>query len=142
MLYTIAEISDLIGLSKVTIYKKLKLKEMQEHISKKQGTTYVTEEGFNFIKLGLNGFNTDTSTEPQEDTKNVEDIILEDDIKDLNKDLINALIEQLKEKDKQIETLHNLIENSQILLKSKSEEVKLLEEPVKAKVSLFTKFFK
>lgn len=53
MLYTIAEISDLIGLSKVSIYKKLKLKELAIHLSKKQGVTYITEQGFNLIKESL-----------------------------------------------------------------------------------------
>ena len=53
MLYTIAEVSELIGLSKVSIYKKLKVKELEVHLSKKQGITYITEQGFNLIKDNL-----------------------------------------------------------------------------------------
>lgn len=53
MLYTVTEISDLINLSKVSIYNKLKLKELQNHINKKAGVTYVDEEGFNLIKDSL-----------------------------------------------------------------------------------------
>ena len=34
MLYTIAEINELIGLSKVSIYKKLKVKQLEVHLSK------------------------------------------------------------------------------------------------------------
>jgi hypothetical protein len=41
------------GLSKVSIYKKLKSKELKEHISKKLSVTYVDEVGFNLIKYGL-----------------------------------------------------------------------------------------
>lgn len=51
--YTIAQISDLIGLSKVSIYKKLKLKGLKDHTSKKLGVTYVDEVGFNLIKNEL-----------------------------------------------------------------------------------------
>ena len=53
MLYTIAEVSELIGLSKVSIYKKLKVKELEVHLSKNQGVTYITEQGFNLIKEKL-----------------------------------------------------------------------------------------
>lgn len=50
MLHTVAEISKLIGLSKVSIYIRLKLKEMEPYIIKKQGVTYIDEEGFSLIK--------------------------------------------------------------------------------------------
>ena len=49
----------------------------------------------------------------------------------MNKELIDNLLEQLKEKDKQISELHRLIENSQILLKEekkKSEQQLYLAE--------------
>jgi chromosome segregation ATPase len=38
------------------------------------------------------------------------------------------LKEQIKEKDLQIRELHKLIENNQVLLKDKPQEIKLLEE--------------
>lgn len=47
---------------------------------------------------------------------------IDDDLFNLNKDLINTLIEQLKEKDSQIHQLHKLIENNQVLLKEKSQK--------------------
>ncbi|HAT4233230.1 TPA: DUF536 domain-containing protein, partial [Clostridium perfringens] len=46
----------------------------------------------------------------------------------LNKSLIDALIVQLEEKDKQIAELHKLIENNQVLLKKEQEtKVNILE---------------
>jgi len=53
VLYSVAEISDLVGLSKVTIYKKLKQKELTEHIIKKAGITYVDDAALNLIKDSL-----------------------------------------------------------------------------------------
>ncbi|MBL4930672.1 hypothetical protein [Clostridium paridis] len=131
MLYTIAEISELIGLSKVSLYKKLKLKKVEPHIIKKQGITYVDEEGFNLIKESLklkervktelndNSINEDVNSEVSIDT----------DTFNLKIDYISTLKEQLKEKDKQIDELHRLVENSQILLKQ-SQEMQLREDPI------------
>ena len=53
MLYTIIEISNLINLSNVNIYEKLKLKELEQlegHTSKKKDITYIDDIGFNLIK--------------------------------------------------------------------------------------------
>ena len=47
------EVSESIGLSKQSIYKKLKAKELQDNITKKQGVTYINEVGFNLIRDGL-----------------------------------------------------------------------------------------
>lgn len=131
MLYTIAEISNLIGLSKVSIYKKLKLKEMEIHISKKRGITYVSEQGFNLIKDNLkvnpndlNGSNNTTKSIPLDDytATDTEDLNLKDDY-------IATLKDQLKVKDSQIHDLHKLIENNQVLLKEKpKQDIFLLEE--------------
>lgn len=128
MLYTVSEISDLIGLSKVSIYNKIKLKELQEHISKNQGITYVDEVGFNLIKEGLkfkeddlNGLNEKSQ---KEGSKADDERLLT-----INIQLIKTLNDQLKEKDIQISKkdiqiseLHKLIENTQILLKQQQDK--------------------
>lgn len=130
MLYTVAELSDLTGLSKVSIYNKLKLKEIEPYISKKQGVTYVSEEGLNLIKSGLK-LNEDGLNSFKEDIKDnmqQEGPQSQEEIIDINKELVYALMDQLKEKDRQIENLHRLIENSQVLLKEKSQEDPVLLE--------------
>ncbi|MBX4272117.1 hypothetical protein [Clostridium estertheticum] len=128
MLYTIAEVSDLINLSKVSIYKKLKLKEMQEHITKKQGITYIDDVGLALIKDRLKNLKKEEPQEGTAEAEKAQDTVLEDDVLTINKELIKALLSQLKEKDNQIHELHRLVENGQILLKDKPQDIKLLEE--------------
>ena len=150
MSYTIAEVSKLINLSKVSIYRKLKLKEVKEHTSKKQGITYIDEEGFNLIKYGIKNEKDEFKYTLKQNPISSEIAI---DV-NLNKEMINLLKDQLKEKDKQLteKDLHfnnqlnvkdlqinNLNErlkqslelnrNSQVLLKDKPhEDILLLEE--------------
>lgn len=132
MLRSVAEVSVLTGLSKVSIYNKLKLKEMEQFIVKSKGITYIKEEGIALIEHGLN---------LKEDLKEANDevaVSLDDkefkefkvEFKELNKDYITTLKgenellrKQLEEKDKQITELHKLIENSQVLLKAEQKKV-------------------
>jgi len=149
--YTIAEISELIKLSKVSIYKKLKLKELEEHITKSQGITYIDDVGFNIIKDSFNindkvNLNKNVKTESSHENN---DKIIDDEVAtdtegfNINEELFNMLKEQLKEKDNQLnmkdkqlqesnerlKQAHKLIENNQILLKEKpKQEILLLEE--------------
>ena len=138
MLRSVAEVSDLTGLSKVSIYNKLKLKEMEEFIVKNKGITYITDEGLNLIKSSLNlkesslNLNQEIKTENEESLKTVENKGFEEFkeyFKELNKSYLTSLkceIESLKgqliEKDKQINDLHKLIENSQVLLKEEQKK--------------------
>ena len=95
-LRSIEEVAIQLGVSKTSIYNKLKLKEYKSRIVKKHGKS-IDEDGlFNF-----------------------------------NQELIRNLIEQLKEKDKQIEELINLNKNNQVLLKMQQDKEvnqKLLED--------------
>ncbi|MEG2985080.1 MAG: DNA-binding protein, partial [Peptostreptococcaceae bacterium] len=54
MYYTVAEVAKLMDLSKVSIYNKLKLKELEQYILKNKGITYVSEEGLSCLKSSLN----------------------------------------------------------------------------------------
>ena len=123
MFYTVAEIAVLTGLSKVSIYNKLKLKELKPFIVKKKGITYITEDGLKLINEGLNTFTDEIEigTEEQQETAENWDFKESKDIKD---EYINSLkIEndrlwlEMKEKNKQIEKLSQLVENGQVLLR-------------------------
>jgi hypothetical protein len=130
MLYSVAEVSESIGVSKQSIYNKMKLKELEEHITKKQGITYIDEVGLNLIRSSLNTSTDDlkgSKNKRQDSTLNEEATTREDD-STFNNDIFNLLKEQIKEKDLQIRELHKLIENNQVLLKDKPQEIKLLEE--------------
>ena len=142
MLYDVETISELTKMSKVTIYKQLKLKEVKVCIVRKQGKSFVDEVGFNLIKKSLNLNdelnNDEIATDKSSDVIGYEPYSItntEDLIKSKN-ELINALTEQvlflkqqLCEKDMQINKLHVIVENSQVLLKAKPQhDVLQLEE--------------
>lgn len=130
MLRTVEETAIQLGVSKTTIYNKLKLKEYKSKIVKKQGKSMVDDSLFNLIQENLKVQNEVENKEIENDV-NAEISIDEEGLFNLNKELIENLLNQLKEKDKQIAELHKLIENSQILLKEeqkKSDKQLYLEE--------------
>ena len=130
MLRTVEETAIQLGVSKTTIYNKLKLKEYKSKIVKKQGKSMVDDGLFNLIQESLKVQN-EVENEKIENDVNAEISIDEEGLFNLNKELIENLLNQLKEKDKQIAELHKLIENSQILLKEeqkKSDKQLYLEE--------------
>lgn len=130
MLRTVEETAIQLGVSKTTIYNKLKLKEYKSKIVKKQGKSMVDDGLFNLIQESLKVQNEVENKESENDV-NAEISIDEVGLFNLNKELIENLLNQLKEKDKQIAELHKLIENSQILLKEeqkKSEQQLYLAE--------------
>ena len=139
MLRSVSEVSVLTGLSKVSIYNKIKLKEMEQYVVKNKGITYISDEGVSLIKEGLDlkedtlktlndSFKINTNEIAVSlQNKDFEEFKVE--LKELNKDYLNSLKsenevlkKQLDEKDKQIAELHKLIENSQILLKEEQKK--------------------
>ena len=139
MLRSVAEVSVLTGLSKVSIYNKIKLKEFEKYVVKNKGITYISDEGINLIFKGLNfkdvtlnGLNEGLNLQREDVGISVENTDFKEfklELKELNKDYLNSLKfenellkKQLDEKDKQIAELHKLIENSQILLKEEQKK--------------------
>lgn len=148
MLRSVAEISDLTGLSKVSIYNKLKLKDIAPFVVKVKGITYIDEDGFNLINKSLNNFisvNDEVETINETDEENnfnlredIENKDIEefkDELKQLKESYKNSLNDeilnlrnQIEKKDKQIEKLINLNENNQVLLKQQQDkEIKTLQ---------------
>jgi hypothetical protein len=131
MLYTVAEISELIGLSKVSIYNKLKLKELEGHIVKNAGTTYIDEDGLNLIREGLklkNEVKTDLNREKNEtvESKDIEektdDLSIKTNYLKYLEEENKRLWDELGEKNIQISNMSRLVENGQILLKDKKQQ--------------------
>ncbi|XZL14469.1 hypothetical protein ACSXBI_15075 (plasmid) [Clostridium perfringens] len=131
MLRGVDEVARELKVSKTTVYNKLKLKGFKCKIVKKQGKSMIDEELFNLIKDSLKVENEVEYKEYIEENKDeVKSEIAMDreDSFNLNKSLIETLIAQLEEKDKQIKELHKLIENNQILLKKEQEtKINILE---------------
>jgi len=145
MIYSVSEISSSIGLSRQSIYKKLKMKELKAHITYKKGITYIDKVGLNLIKRMLKEYKDSVKNLSNKETATInnEDISETTDNLSIDIELFNLLKEQLKEnnkqlqtKDKQIEELNErlkqeqeLSKNSQILqLKQQPPDIKQLEE--------------
>lgn len=130
MLRSIEEVAIQLGVSKTSIYNKLKLKEYKSRVVKKHGKSMVDDELFNLIQDGLK-LKSKVENKKNEKSAKQEIAIDEDGLFNFNQELIRNLIEQLKEKDKQIEELINLNKNNQVLLKQQQDKEvnqKLLED--------------
>ena len=103
MLYTIAKIAEITKLSKVTIYKQLKLKDMDQYKSKKRGVTYISEDGFSVIKVRLSAYINDLNSAENNSTSNLfnEETAIDTEELSTNELALKALIQQLKIKDLQ-----------------------------------------
>ncbi|MGL6186306.1 MAG: hypothetical protein ACRC1T_13140 [Clostridium chrysemydis] len=120
MLRSVEEIAIELGVSKTSIYNKLKLKEFKSLVVKKQGKSMVDDDLLNLIKDNLRLKN-EVENLISDSEANEEISMDEDSLLNFNQELISGLLEQLKEKDKQISELHKLIENSQVLLKEEKQ---------------------
>ncbi|MBS6889754.1 MAG: hypothetical protein KH200_17965, partial [Clostridium sp.] len=128
-MYDINQVAQLTGISKVSVYKKLKkLKGIEQYIVKEVDKTYVLEEGVRLIRDSLQ-VNSKVKNKVKNDVD--EECAISDGYEDLtvNKQLINGLLKQLDEKDKQIQDLHkqieeliNLNKNNQVLLKQQQDK--------------------
>lgn len=131
MYYTVAEVAERTGLSKTSIYNRLQLDEFKRHTTKKQGITYITENGLKLIYDSINNFTNDfESTESRENDCESENQFSVEQlfITHLQKENDN-LWDELQEKNHQINKLSQLVENGQVLLKEKpTQEMQLLEE--------------
>lgn len=145
MLYTVEQVANQLNVSKATIYNKIKLNQFKDKIEMKQGQTMLGQALINLIKddikikINFNASdNIDLSNQLHDNVHhslNTNDIILDSDTIKLNKELIQVLIDQLKEKDSQLKESNErlkqsqkLNENSQILLKDTPKQETLLLE--------------
>lgn len=130
MLYDVEQVANKLNISKMTVYNKIKLKEHKDKVIKKAGKTYIDEVLLKLIKDSLkikSGIESDNIEGQESDEISMD----KEDSLNLNKDLFNALLEQLKEKDNQIKELNNrlgseqdLHKNTQILLKTQQDKPK------------------
>ena len=109
---TIKELAEQLGISKVSIYKRLKQPDIKSHILKKDNVKMIDETGVNIIKNHY-------SRERGEALENVFNDTVNKDENQLNVELIALLQEQLKEKDNQINSLLTIVKNSQTIQATK-----------------------
>jgi len=123
MLKSINNVSKELGISKATIYKKLKEEKYKKLIIKENNIIKINESLYELLK-------TNTKRKNIEEVENVEIVnkeelnIVKVEENNKNDNIVGILLKQIKEKDIQINRLHDLIENNQILIKNSQEREK------------------
>ena len=123
MLKSINNVSKELGISKATIYKKLKEEKYKKLIIKENNVIKINESHYELLKAN-------TKRKNIEEVENVEIVnkeelnIVKVEENNKNDNIVGILLKQIKEKDIQINRLHDLIENNQILIKNSQEREK------------------
>ena len=123
MLKSINNVSKELGISKATIYKKLKEEKYKKLIIKENNVIKINESLYELLKAN-------TKRKNIEEVENVEIVnkeelnIVKVEENNKNDNIVGILLKQIKEKDIQINRLHDLIENNQILIKNSQEREK------------------
>ena len=136
MVYKVSEVVKELGVSRQTVYKKLRRAVFKKYIVDLNGTIGVTEEGLQMLK----SVQVKEIEERKYEQENKQDTTL--NVTSLQKELLDSLNKQLKiyeeqlkvkdrqieEKDKQINNLMQITENGQVLQKMilTNTEIKLL----------------
>jgi hypothetical protein len=123
-MYDIKEVSEKLRISQVAVYKQIKKKEVKNYVFKKDGKTFIAQEGIDLINQLRNEFK-----QVENDVKNDEKVNgRKPNEYDVLNGVIDVLKEQLKEKDSQIQQLLEQNKNNQILLKQTQDRIILLED--------------
>lgn len=151
-LYRVIEVANMLGVSKVTIYKKISLfkKELKPFLHKKRNITFIDEEGVKIIRESLvaNQVIADDS-DKDEKIKSLESAVgdYESHLKFINEKMIDVQREHMEDlqllvstlkaqanlKKSQIESKHQTIKNFKELVAYNKEQIKRIED----KISLF-----
>lgn len=158
-MYKVIEVAEKLGVSKVTIYKKVNSlkQEIKPYIYKKKGITYIDDTGIEMIKNSLDVNQCVSKVKSEVKTEEIYNSCKQEKSMDVNRltgeidglqnDYINALKEQidylkneldiknnqLTVKDHQLNNKDELIRNFQILLKEDKDRILLLEERLEEK---------
>lgn len=166
MLYTVSQASQMLGVSKVTIYNKLNSlnSELKPYIKRKNNILHIDDKGLLIIKESIDLINVQntlnnedikvSSKEESNDSlnqfKDVKELIetVKNMVENSQGNYVNSLVSQiellkseLQKKDEQINNTLRLLENSQVLLKQHKEKVLMLELQEKNKRKGFFKNF-
>lgn len=151
-LYRVIEVANMLGVSKVTIYKKISLfkKDLKPYLHKKRNITFIDEEGVKIIRESLvaNQVIADDS-DKDEKIRSLEDAVndYESHLKFINEKMIDVQREHMEDlqllvstlkaqtnlKKSQIESKHQTIKNFKDLVAYNKEQIKRIED----KMSLF-----
>lgn len=126
---TVNQISKLLGVSRQSIYKKIDNlgDSFSRHKNVSKNTLRIDDEGIELLK---NTFKKPVNQDCQVDSKATvnQQRQVDNEVIEVLKNQRDQLVNQLTEKDKQIESLLSKVENMQILLRNEQEKNKLLLE--------------
>ena len=118
-------VAEELGISKAAIYKKLKKEKYKNSITKENEKMMLSDIVVEDLKKNVR------KKKKVENFKDVEVVdeankveVLVNDTKENKDKIVESLLKQLEEKDKQINKLHDLIENNQIIIKNQQEKEK------------------
>ncbi len=132
-MYKVIEAANQLGVSKVTIYKKMELykKELKGHIKKVKGITYIDEEAYDLIKKSLveNGVIKDDSLSP-ELIEAYQSKLREkySRMADLSKQTLKSKKDNLNDMELMLEFLGNQMNMKYQMLSQKEEQLKAYKE--------------
>ncbi|WP_166484808.1 hypothetical protein [Clostridium cuniculi] len=123
MLKSIENVSKELGISKAAIYRKLKSEEYKKYVVKENGKMMLNEILLEKLKLNTRKKKVENIKEV-EIVENKELEVINKKYKDDKSEVVEILLNQIKEKNAQIDRLHDLIENNQVLIKNQQEREK------------------
>jgi hypothetical protein len=128
MLFDANKVSELLNISKVTAYAKMKLPEIKPIVIHKNGKAFVDEKGLDAIKQSLR-YNQNIEWAAEAEAATTEAELLKEDIIEVLKNNIEFLKQQLtvkdtqmSAKDEQIYDIKRLLENTQVLFKQEQDK--------------------
>ncbi|OQY10652.1 MAG: hypothetical protein B6I28_00565 [Fusobacteriia bacterium 4572_132] len=150
-MYKVIEVANMLGVSKVTIYKKMEIykKELKSHIHKKQNITYIDDKGVDIIKnsLSILSLNSELEVEYKKKIELIEKKLekqksgLSKMSLDFNRTLIDStnnvksyirmLENQIKFKKRELEHKNLLLKEFKELIKENKNRINYLEDILK-----------
>jgi hypothetical protein len=128
MLYDANKVSEILNISKVTAYAKMKLPDVKPLVIHKNGKAFVDDNGLEAIKQSLK-YNQNIDNEAEIETAATEAALLKEDLIEVLKSNIDFLKQQLSvkdsqlsAKDEQIYDIKTLLENTQVLFKQEQDK--------------------
>lgn len=149
-MYKVIEAANQLGVSKVTIYKKMELykKELRGHIKKVKGITFIDEEAYDLIKKSLveNGVIKDDSLSP-ELIEAYQSKLREkySRMADLSKQTLKSKKDNLNDMELILEFLTNQMSMKHQMLSQKEEQLKTYKEIIaknKKRIEMLEGFIK
>lgn len=149
-MYKVIEAANQLGVSKVTIYKKMELykKELKGHIKKVKGITFLDEDAYELIKKSLveNGVIKDDTLSPELIEAYQEKLREKySRMADLSKHTLKAKKSNLNDMELVLEFLSNQINMKQQMLSQKEEQLKAYKELIsknKKRIEMMEGFIK